>query len=200
MRDGVGLLKAAKNLDEEALTAIFDQFAPAIYKYTLRLCHDPIVADNIVGDVFAQLLEQFELGDSFKGKEDLFLSLYEERIERRRGELRSAVERAGGGQAGGEQAHYRGHIQGNQEVEPGKLQLQVEIGSLDQARKGKCQQDRGCENADVIGIGQVFAFIHTWIVPVPGGDAKPVGMVESAGYVRAEARNPPSSSWRDRFP
>jgi AcrR family transcriptional regulator len=37
---------------------------------------------------------------NFKGKEDLFLSLYEERIERRRGELRSAVERAGGGHAG----------------------------------------------------------------------------------------------------
>jgi AcrR family transcriptional regulator len=37
---------------------------------------------------------------NFKGKEDLFLSLYEERIERRRGELRAAVERAGGGQAG----------------------------------------------------------------------------------------------------
>jgi AcrR family transcriptional regulator len=37
---------------------------------------------------------------NFKGKEDLFLTLYEERIERRRGELRSAVERAGGGQAG----------------------------------------------------------------------------------------------------
>ena len=62
MKDGVSLLKAAKNLDEEALTAIFDQFAPAIYKYTLRLCHDAIVADNIVGDVFAQLLEQFALG------------------------------------------------------------------------------------------------------------------------------------------
>src|SRR6188474_969545 len=62
MRDGVGLLKAAKNLDEEALTAIFDQFAPAIYKYTLRLCHDQIVADNVVGDVFAQLLEQFAAG------------------------------------------------------------------------------------------------------------------------------------------
>ena len=62
MKDGVSLLKAAKKLDEEALTAIFDQFAPAIYKYTLRLCHDAIVADNIVGDVFAQLLEQFAAG------------------------------------------------------------------------------------------------------------------------------------------
>ena len=37
---------------------------------------------------------------NFNGKEDLFLSLYEQRIERRRGELRSAVERAGGGKAG----------------------------------------------------------------------------------------------------
>jgi AcrR family transcriptional regulator len=37
---------------------------------------------------------------NFKSKEDLFLSLYEERIERRRRELRSAVERAGGGQPG----------------------------------------------------------------------------------------------------
>jgi RNA polymerase sigma-70 factor (ECF subfamily) len=62
MKEGVGLLKAAQKLDEEALTSIFDQFAPAIYKYTLRLCHDPILADNIVGDVFSQLLEQFAAG------------------------------------------------------------------------------------------------------------------------------------------
>jgi RNA polymerase sigma-70 factor (ECF subfamily) len=62
VKEGFSLLKAAQKLDEEALTAIFDQFAPAIYKYTLRLCHDQIVADNIVGDVFAQLLEQFGQG------------------------------------------------------------------------------------------------------------------------------------------
>lgn len=62
MNDGVTLLKAAQKLDEEALTAIFDSFAPAIYKYALRLCHDPIEADNIVGDVFSQLLEQFASG------------------------------------------------------------------------------------------------------------------------------------------
>ncbi len=62
IKDGVSLLKAAQKLDEEALTAIFDEFAPAIYKYTLRPCHDPSIADNIVGDVFAQLLEQFAAG------------------------------------------------------------------------------------------------------------------------------------------
>lgn len=62
MNDGPALLKAAKELDQDALTAIFDLYAPAIYKYALRLCHDPIDADNIVGDVFAQLLEQFSAG------------------------------------------------------------------------------------------------------------------------------------------
>lgn len=62
MNDGVTLLKAAQKLDEEAFTAIFDSYAPAIYKYALRLCHDPIEADNIVGDVFSQLLEQFANG------------------------------------------------------------------------------------------------------------------------------------------
>jgi RNA polymerase sigma-70 factor (ECF subfamily) len=62
VNDGVTLLKAAQHLDEDALTTIFDEFAPAIYKYSLRLCHDPIEADNIVGDVFSQLLEQFSAG------------------------------------------------------------------------------------------------------------------------------------------
>jgi len=60
--DGVSLLKAAQKLDEDALTMIFDEFAPAIYKYVLRLSRDPIEADNIVGDVFSQLLEQFAAG------------------------------------------------------------------------------------------------------------------------------------------
>lgn len=62
MTDSVTLLKAAQHLDEEALTAIFDEFAPSIYKYALRLCRDQIEADNIVGDVFSQLLEQFAGG------------------------------------------------------------------------------------------------------------------------------------------
>jgi len=60
--DNVNLLKAAQQLDEDALTTIFDEFAPAIYKYALRLCRDQIEADNLVGDVFSQLLEQFAGG------------------------------------------------------------------------------------------------------------------------------------------
>jgi AcrR family transcriptional regulator len=37
---------------------------------------------------------------NFGGKEELFLSIYEERIQRRRRELRAAIERAGGGREG----------------------------------------------------------------------------------------------------
>ena len=62
MSDEVALLRAARKLDPEALAAIFDLYAPAIYKYGLRLCHDPVDADNLVGDVFAQLLEKLADG------------------------------------------------------------------------------------------------------------------------------------------
>src|SRR5258706_11444721 len=48
--------------DVEAITAIFDRFSPAIYKYSLRICHDPIVAEKIVGNVFEQLVEQYTTG------------------------------------------------------------------------------------------------------------------------------------------
>lgn len=60
--DESALLRAAKTLDKDGLTIIFDTYAPAIYKYALRLCRDPIKADNIVGDVFSQLLEQCARG------------------------------------------------------------------------------------------------------------------------------------------
>jgi RNA polymerase sigma-70 factor, ECF subfamily len=63
MQDEPALLQAAKMLDPDALVAIFDQYAPAVYRYAYRLCHDAIVADNIVGDTFAALLEQFSGGN-----------------------------------------------------------------------------------------------------------------------------------------
>jgi RNA polymerase sigma-70 factor (ECF subfamily) len=52
------LLLAAKKLDKDGLIVIFDTYAPAIYKYALRLCNDPVDSDNIVGDVFSLLLEK----------------------------------------------------------------------------------------------------------------------------------------------
>jgi RNA polymerase sigma-70 factor (ECF subfamily) len=62
MIDDSALLQVAKKLDRDGLTAIFDTYAPAIYRYALHLCNDPIDSDNIVGDVFSLLLEQIASG------------------------------------------------------------------------------------------------------------------------------------------
>lgn len=60
--DESDLLIRARKFDQDALRIIFDSYAPAIYKYTLRLSQDSQEADNIVGDVFAQLLEKLVKG------------------------------------------------------------------------------------------------------------------------------------------
>jgi len=62
MADASALLKAAKRLDQDALAKIFDLYAPVIYNYILRLCQDPIQADQIVGDAFARFLDQLAAG------------------------------------------------------------------------------------------------------------------------------------------
>jgi RNA polymerase sigma-70 factor, ECF subfamily len=49
-------------MDREALIQIFDIFSPVIYNYAFRLCSDPLMADNIVGDVFAKLLDHLSAG------------------------------------------------------------------------------------------------------------------------------------------
>ncbi len=50
------------HLDQAALAAIFDLYSRSIFRYTLRLCEDPLEADQIVGDVFNQFLEQVSRG------------------------------------------------------------------------------------------------------------------------------------------
>ena len=62
MADASALLKAAKRLDQDALEQIFDLYAPVIYNYLLRLCQDPVQADQIVGDVFSRFLDQVAAG------------------------------------------------------------------------------------------------------------------------------------------
>ena len=57
------LLDAAKSMDETALAEIFDLYAYALYKYALRLCNDSLLADQIVGDVFAKLLDKLSCGN-----------------------------------------------------------------------------------------------------------------------------------------
>jgi len=56
------LLDRAKQMDREALVQIFDAYSTAIYNYAFRLCSDALMADYIVGDVFAKLLEHLSAG------------------------------------------------------------------------------------------------------------------------------------------
>lgn len=49
-------------MNKEALVKIFDLYSSALFNYALRLCRDPLLADQIVGDVFAKLLDQLAAG------------------------------------------------------------------------------------------------------------------------------------------
>ena len=62
METDLSLLDAARRMDQQALAAIFDRYATDLYNYALRLRSDPLKADNVVGDVFAQFLEQLATG------------------------------------------------------------------------------------------------------------------------------------------
>jgi RNA polymerase sigma-70 factor, ECF subfamily len=57
------LLEAARKMNKDALVKIFDRYSPALYNYAFRLCNDALAADNVVGDVFAKLLDQFAAGN-----------------------------------------------------------------------------------------------------------------------------------------
>lgn len=63
MEADITLLDAAKSMNQDALVKIFDLYSSALYNYALRLCNDPLEADQVVGDVFAKLLEQLSLGN-----------------------------------------------------------------------------------------------------------------------------------------
>jgi RNA polymerase sigma-70 factor (ECF subfamily) len=62
MQDETAVIAAAESLNQEALEAIFDEYAPALYKYLLRLGVGSQEADQIVGDVFVRLLEKIVEG------------------------------------------------------------------------------------------------------------------------------------------
>lgn len=62
MSPDLSLLNSARKMDADALIKIFDLYSRPLYSYALRLCGDPILADSIVGDVFAKLLEHLSNG------------------------------------------------------------------------------------------------------------------------------------------
>jgi RNA polymerase sigma-70 factor, ECF subfamily len=62
MENDSSLLDAAREMDQDALVKIFDLYSFPLFNYAARLCGDPVLADHIVGDVFARLLEQLSAG------------------------------------------------------------------------------------------------------------------------------------------
>jgi RNA polymerase sigma-70 factor (ECF subfamily) len=62
MENDIELLNSARKWNKDALEKIFDLYASALYNYALRLGGDLIMADHIVGDVFANLFEQLSAG------------------------------------------------------------------------------------------------------------------------------------------
>ena len=62
MGNDIEILGSARKWNKDALEKIFDLYSSALYHYALRLGRDPIMADQIVGDVFVKLLEQLSSG------------------------------------------------------------------------------------------------------------------------------------------
>ena len=91
MKDEATLLNAVRSLDQDALAAIFDEFAPAIYKYLLRLGIGAQEADQITGDVFARLLEKVAEGQGPRKnlRSYLFQTAYHLVVDQSRERLRT---------------------------------------------------------------------------------------------------------------
>ena len=92
METDLTLLNAARMMDKEALVKIFELYSPALYKYALRLCGDPTMADHIVGDAFAKLLNQPSSGNGPRSnlRSYLYETTYHRMIDERRYSKRRA--------------------------------------------------------------------------------------------------------------
>ena len=88
----VELLNAARKMDKEALAQIFDRYAEPLYRYALRLSGNPGLADQIVGDVFAKLLEKFASGGGPQStlRSYLYETVYHRMIDEARAARRKA--------------------------------------------------------------------------------------------------------------
>lgn len=62
MKDDTALLQAIRRFDEGALEKLFDSFAPIIFRYAMRLIGNVEDANDVVGDVFSELLKQLRMG------------------------------------------------------------------------------------------------------------------------------------------
>ena len=92
MKDETAVVTAVGSLDQDALAAIFDEYAPALYRYLLRLGVASQEADQTVGDVFARLLEKIAEGKGPRTnlRSYLFQIAYHLVVDRAREQQRTA--------------------------------------------------------------------------------------------------------------
>lgn len=57
------LLKQARNFDREALTAVYDQYHPLLYRYIIRQVSDPETARELTAVVFERFLAAIKNGN-----------------------------------------------------------------------------------------------------------------------------------------
>jgi RNA polymerase sigma-70 factor (ECF subfamily) len=102
------LLNAARTMDKHALVKIFDLYSSALFNYAWRLCDDPLLADQIVGDVFAKLLEQLAAGNGPTAnlRSYLYETTYHRLIDETRSSQRKAPLEAAAALAGDAQPVY----------------------------------------------------------------------------------------------
>lgn len=55
-------LQKAKAFDTAALTEIYDQFSPGIYRYAYRLLGDAALAEDCLADTFSRFLKALQMG------------------------------------------------------------------------------------------------------------------------------------------
>jgi RNA polymerase sigma-70 factor, ECF subfamily len=60
----ITLLAAARQMDRNALTDIFEVYAPVLYKFAFRLCNNAVMADQLVGEVFDKFVQQLSAGQN----------------------------------------------------------------------------------------------------------------------------------------
>lgn len=71
MTDEKALLKRAKAYDEEALTELYNRYAPKIYAYIYRRVSNAALAEDLTGELFFRVLRSIQnenaWRDSFRG-------------------------------------------------------------------------------------------------------------------------------------
>lgn len=62
--DDDSVLNGLRNLDQQVIGAVYDQYFSEIYRYVLYRIGDPTLAEDIASDVFVRLLEAIQSGRS----------------------------------------------------------------------------------------------------------------------------------------